>query len=200
MSFQTAYEVTAKFEGGYANSPRDKGGETFRGISRISHPKWDGWPIVDSIKADLQVVRGLMSFRDKRTWALVDAVARKKPGLSRLVADYYERVFYAKVKAWGLAERVTDKLFDLNVNLRPDSAGKVFQRAINGLAGEDVAVDGKVGPKTLARARALAPGELVMAIAKEQEKFYLVNTIPDWLDARDSFLERARWIPEASDG
>ena len=32
--FETAYYLTNKIEGGYANDQDDKGGETYRGIAR----------------------------------------------------------------------------------------------------------------------------------------------------------------------
>ena len=42
--------VTLKYEGGYSNVPGDKGGETYRGISRKSNPDWKGWKFIDKIK------------------------------------------------------------------------------------------------------------------------------------------------------
>jgi lysozyme family protein len=50
MPFEDGYKQTAQFEGGYANVPGDKGGETFRGISRRSHPNWPGWKLIDFVK------------------------------------------------------------------------------------------------------------------------------------------------------
>lgn len=37
-------------EGGYSNRKNDKGGETYRGISRKHNPNWKGWAIIDSLK------------------------------------------------------------------------------------------------------------------------------------------------------
>ncbi|MDR1308836.1 MAG: hypothetical protein LBL95_02880 [Deltaproteobacteria bacterium] len=50
MPFEDVYKKTEKFEGGYVNDPQDKGGETFRGISRKAHPDWEGWPLIDAAK------------------------------------------------------------------------------------------------------------------------------------------------------
>ena len=41
---------TLKWEGGYVNDPADRGGETYRGISRRANPNWQGWQCVDSHK------------------------------------------------------------------------------------------------------------------------------------------------------
>jgi lysozyme family protein len=49
--FDTAYAITSKNEGGYANNPNDKGGETYAGISRVNHPSWSGWTVIDAKKA-----------------------------------------------------------------------------------------------------------------------------------------------------
>jgi len=40
--FQQAFERTIGFEGGYANDPRDPGGETKYGISKRAYPALDG--------------------------------------------------------------------------------------------------------------------------------------------------------------
>lgn len=42
--------VTLRFEGGYANIPGDKGGETYCGISRSANPSWAGWEILNQYK------------------------------------------------------------------------------------------------------------------------------------------------------
>ena len=37
-------------EGGYCNVKGDTGGETYRGISRVHNPTWNGWKIIDNQK------------------------------------------------------------------------------------------------------------------------------------------------------
>ena len=46
-NYKDAIEKVLKEEGGYVKDPVDRGGETFRGISRKFFPKWEGWEIVD---------------------------------------------------------------------------------------------------------------------------------------------------------
>ena len=41
---------TLKREGGYANVTGDKGGETYRGISRKNWASWQGWATIDKVK------------------------------------------------------------------------------------------------------------------------------------------------------
>ena len=41
--FRLAYKKIEAAEGGYVNDPDDKGGETYKGISRKANPDWNGW-------------------------------------------------------------------------------------------------------------------------------------------------------------
>ncbi len=49
-AFKPAYEFAMKWEGGYVNDPDDRGGETYKGLSRPANPGWEGWKIIDSLK------------------------------------------------------------------------------------------------------------------------------------------------------
>ena len=48
--FNLAYKKLEVAEGGYVNDPDDKGGETYKGISRKANPNWAGWISIDQIK------------------------------------------------------------------------------------------------------------------------------------------------------
>jgi lysozyme family protein len=51
LSFeQNILPFVLKHEGGYANVKGDRGGETYRGISRVHNPAWIGWKTIDRIK------------------------------------------------------------------------------------------------------------------------------------------------------
>lgn len=43
-------EFTRVWESGYSNNPNDRGKETLNGISRVYHPNWKGWKLVDILK------------------------------------------------------------------------------------------------------------------------------------------------------
>ena len=45
------YRIAEKWEGGYVNDPVDRGGETYKGVTRRFNPKWAGWPLIDQYKA-----------------------------------------------------------------------------------------------------------------------------------------------------
>jgi lysozyme family protein len=199
MSFETALKHVLSFEGGYANSLTDAGGETFRGISRVSNPDWAGWAVIDSVKADLQA-KGKINFHNSASWPLVDKAVDGNPVLKRLVSERYEREYYRPVLKWGLDQAATDKLFDIRVNCGPKTGARILQRAVNRSgdpAYNRISVDGAVGPLTLAAAKRIDGLRLAAAVAKEQEAHYVKNIIPKYPNAKDLFLKRARWLPEA---
>ncbi len=47
-NFTQAYNLTSAHEGGYVNDAIDRGGETYRGISRVYHSSWKGWSNIDA--------------------------------------------------------------------------------------------------------------------------------------------------------
>lgn len=49
--FYQSYNVLAPNEGGYRNVQWDRGGETYRGISRVYHPEASIWSYIDNYKA-----------------------------------------------------------------------------------------------------------------------------------------------------
>lgn len=80
------------------------------------------------------------------------------PNLTREQAlEIYKAVYWDPLKLDGLLDqRVANKLLDMSVNMGAGQAAAYFQRALNYvLPGRPVAVDGKIGPMTLAQANAL---------------------------------------------
>lgn len=58
-NFLEAIEIVLANEGGYSNHPKDPGGETYKGISRVHHPDWHGWETLDKLEgknADLTLL------------------------------------------------------------------------------------------------------------------------------------------------
>lgn len=52
-NFKIALDKVLSREGGYINDPDDKGGETYKGISRKYNPDWKGWRIIDNTKKNI---------------------------------------------------------------------------------------------------------------------------------------------------
>jgi len=121
--FRSAFARTLKFEGGYANDPDDRGGETYRGIARKVWPSWEGWVTVDNLKyANLLL-------DDNRQ-------------LQVQVEGFYRKNFWNPIKGDSLPDPVARELFDCAVNCGIGTAVRFLQRAIG------VADDGAFGADT----------------------------------------------------
>lgn len=140
-NFDKAYSKTMTIEGGYVNDPLDKGGETYKGISRKNWPNWQGWVIVDQIKKEY----GPSTFK---------SVLDKHAILQKLVKAFYKEQFWDKNRLDQLPYKIAEELFDTGVNMGASVAARFFQEALNlcnnsGKLYPNILVDGAIGPKTL---------------------------------------------------
>ncbi len=130
--FKKAYNITSIHEGGYANVTGDYGGETYKGISRRYHPGWDGWIIIDSVKASRDLKRNEF-IKDKY--------------LDKLVEGFYELKFWRKYGCHLIADqKIANFVYDYSV-LAGVRGSTTLQKALNDL-GQNVVVDGQIGPQT----------------------------------------------------
>jgi lysozyme family protein len=183
VSFETAYAYTKSSEGGWVNDPVDAGKETFRGISRRSFPKWEGWKQIDKVNP-----------KNAKT---VDAAFAHDENMQRLVEKFYEGNFYAACATLGAPDRATAKIFDFAVNAGFTKAAKFAQEILG------VTQDGIFGPKTRQRAYeyfqvAGSEGEFLKRFAKRQADFYraIVAKNPSQAKFLRGWLIRANYIPK----
>lgn len=97
-SFDIYWENLKKYEGGYADASKDKsGGETYRGIARNVHPKWDGWPVVDAKKKSGPIKHGTVfpelegkvkSFFKKNYWDVRHGDSIKNQSVAESIVDF----------------------------------------------------------------------------------------------------------------
>lgn len=124
---------------GYVNDPDDKGGETVAGVSRVFHPGWEGWPLVDQLKGQPNFPRNLSA--DLR--------------LDGMISSFYRREFWDKLHCDDMPDHsVALELFDTGVNMSQARAGMYLQQALNllnnnGKLFSDITEDGVIGPATL---------------------------------------------------
>jgi lysozyme family protein len=141
--FKPIYDKYQKIEGSYSNDPDDRGGETWCGIARNFHPKWEGWEIVDSYK-------NVYSARQN----LVDAL-KINPMLEMLVCNFYKKEFFDAFNGDGLPQKIAAEIYDIATNAGLSTAIKYLQRMINILNRnedprfyQDINVDGNFGDAT----------------------------------------------------
>lgn len=95
--FLEAIKTTLKHEGGYANVKGDRGGETYRGISRVFHPEWAGWAIIDKLKpikhnaivSNTDLESNVRSFYYKKYWQPIKGDLIDSQRIATFLLDYY---------------------------------------------------------------------------------------------------------------
>lgn len=134
--FLQAYKITLGHEGGYTLQPN----ETYLGVDRKHHPKWQGWDVIDDMKRT-------NGFQVKH----LDA----NHMLQNMVQSFYKSEFWDKMKLDNVNDqRIANELFDTGVNAGVGFAGKSLQRVLNvankqGQYYPDLKVDGNVGNFTI---------------------------------------------------
>lgn len=139
-NFKIAFELTSQAEGGYSNSQYDKGGETWRGISRVYHPNWQGWQIIDQYKSQYK------NFVDY-LW--------EDDQLNQLVIDFYKQNFWDVMNLDNCnSQLIANELYDTGVNMGNKIAAQFLQVILNRLNKKqtlwtNIAEDGKIGNQTI---------------------------------------------------
>lgn len=130
--FEKAYAKVKKFEGGYANNPNDRGGETYAGIARVHFPKWKGWEIIDKYKQSQHSSKEL------------NKVLQGNEQLDIMVEHFYKVNFWNAIKGDEMMNQlVADNIMDFAVNSGVGRASKYAQRIVG------VTEDGEIGAKTV---------------------------------------------------
>ncbi|MBF0155454.1 MAG: hypothetical protein HQL64_17100 [Magnetococcales bacterium] len=115
--FSQAFQKTMDHEGGWCNTPGDHGGETYREISRVYHPKWPGWPLIDRLKnaSGVPVIRGA-----------------DLESLNGMVETFYRSEFWERCGCDRIGHQgVAEELFDSAVNVGVVAAQTWLQESIN---------------------------------------------------------------------
>lgn len=126
--FTQAFQLMIAHEGGYVNDPDDPGGETYKGVARKIHSKWDGWTKVDMLKRQA----GFPGNLDKDT------------ELQQDVEDFYRINFWNKIKGDDITDQeVANSIFDFGVNAGTGTSASLAQMVIGAKA------DGVIGPVSI---------------------------------------------------
>ncbi|MBL4677576.1 MAG: hypothetical protein JKY70_15445 [Mucilaginibacter sp.] len=187
--FKKAYAATMQNEGGYANDPHDRGGETWRGVARNSWGAWPGWKIVDAIKAQHPVS--------------LNAALAANTELSNMVLDFYKQNFWDPLKLDQLdSNQISLQLFDISVNMGTGRGSKMLQQAINHFrAANPIGVDGQIGPITISAANAIDHQALYDQINTLRGNFYnaIIQRDPTQERFRRSWFSRIKPFNAGSD-
>jgi lysozyme family protein len=192
--FDRAMAQVKRFEGGYVHNPNDSGGETFRGITRVSFRDWAGWPFIDAAKAEWAELPA--KGRPKMA-AFINAKFKGNATMDRLETTLYRDVFWMPFE--GVLEgRIRWKVFDTAINNDLPPAKKLLQKALNAPPlNSRLAVDGVIGPKTKLAASAAPEDVLLSNYCRAQADRYreLVRINSKNQEFLNGWLNRAAWVP-----
>jgi len=152
--FKSAFDKMLVNEGGYVNNPNDRGGETYKGISRVFNPSWTGWQLLDKID-------------DKNNI--------NNPILDEAVELFYLENYWNKLKCDNIAsDLVAFELFDTSVNMGVKGGTKLMQMVV------EAKQDGIIGVNTLNSINSLDEELLILRfkLAKVASHAYLVKKRP----------------------
>ena len=151
--FNIAYSKTKSNEGGYANNPNDKGGETYMGMSRVNNPKWAGWPIIDSYK--------------RLHGPIKTGFVIPNPQLDNLVSSYFKTEYWDKFEGDRITSQiVANIMFDFAITSGTKRSVINTQKAAN------VTADGSFGTDTLTAINKAPEKDLATKILANNQAYY----------------------------
>ena len=150
--FAAAFVLTMKAEGGYGNDPQDPGGETYKGVARKMHSKWDGWTLIDMMKKEKTFPANLNS----------------NTPLQKKIEAFYETNFWDKIRGDDIQNQdIAQSIFDFAVNAGPIVSVKLAQRIVNSKP------DGIIGVETLKKINADDPRAFMALFALRKIAHYV---------------------------
>lgn len=187
--FKKADLRRSRNEGGYANNPHDKGGETWQGVARNYHPEWAGWAIIDQIKPQCKNLKEL------------NAALFKDPQLAQLVEVFYKHGFWdiSQLDRFS-SQLLAENVYDASVNCGPAMGPRFLQQTLNALKSYGLVVDSVMGNKTFsAMADALVSlGEekVINAYVDLREAYHrgIVKSNPSQAGFLKTWLARCEWM------
>lgn len=184
-NFEHVLPHIRRWEGNYSNHSKDKGGETYAGISRKHHPNWPGWPMVDREK---------LQKGGKLPWNYLI----QDYNLEMQVKAFYQQ-YWKDAKAGEIQHQEAANIyFDLAVNSGIGRASQLLQKALNRLKVQPpLQVDGSPGPKTIAAANVVNGVSLYQAIKEERQIWYdKLKEDPDNASFYDGWIRRLSSFPD----
>lgn len=151
-NFTISLHKTLLHEGGYINDPDDRGGETYKGISRNAHKNWKGWKILDSYKYKKEFPK------------ILDTDIE----LHREIERFYLINYWNPLKADLINHQyVANSIFDFGVNAGIKTSVKLAQSII------EVETDGIIGTLTLGKLNAQDSNNFLTAFTVKKIAYYI---------------------------
>jgi len=154
MSFDSAIKLVLESEGGYSNLSADRGGETYRGITRKNFPNWKGWTIIDQYKP------------------LKHNQIINLPLLDQAIKEFYYVNFWKPLNLDLINSKIAALVFDFAVNSGNNTAARALQRVTKDTTGTQINIDGVIGKKTIDAVNQAPAKKLFDALMQYRLDFY----------------------------
>lgn len=146
---------TSSAEGAFANRKADKGGITYKGISRVYNPKWVGWNIINRYLDKYPELKIPYEGKPPASIHKLNFELNVNEELEFLIYDFYYENYYKKVGADRIGGKLAVILFDISVLQGCHRAVKTLQKVANRYFGCNLVVDGIVGSGTINKTKEL---------------------------------------------
>jgi lysozyme family protein len=179
--FMKAARIGERNEGGWCDVAGDRGGETYRGIARNSHPEWPGWPLIDAWKTINGTPHWNKVFTD-------DDI----PGLEALVIAFFKAEFWDTMKGDDInSDLFAEYFYDWYLTSQHKAVEKL-QEVL-----EISPTTGTFGPITLAKVN-VAGDDLLTKIHSRRVQYYQdhVVAVPEDKKFLAGWLERSQSLYE----
>lgn len=114
-NFDKSFNKLILTEGGYVNDPKDKGGETYLGISRVHHPDSLMWPLIDNVKE---------TYGTKE----ITKILKENDIITNEARDIYKKDYWDKFDLDNVNnQKIAHEIFDDAVNRGVKAATKTLE-------------------------------------------------------------------------
>lgn len=115
--FKIAFNRTNRFEGFYSNDPKDTGGETLYGVSRLKGaPFPEFWKLVDEYKKKPNFPSNM----------------KAEPRFMQMIEGWYKRNYWDTVRLDEVrSQRIANQLYDISVNKGAGTAKRFAGQLVN---------------------------------------------------------------------
>lgn len=119
--FKDCFNKLIMKEGEYVNDPDDAGGETYKGISRVSHPDSLIWIKVDDIK----------NFGNVTNKKDFNKILNQDEDIQKEIEKIYKEEYWDKIRLSELiSTRLACQIFNMAVNSGIKNAIKLAERTV----------------------------------------------------------------------
>jgi len=192
-NFKIAEILTGINEGGYANNPADRGGETFAGIARKFWPKWEGWKKIDAYKAEYPKLSPALKKRFTLAKWINSSAKVPSEGVTQMISDFYRVEFWLANKLDQIRDQqLANTIYDFGVNSGKGRAVQFLEQIFG------VKKDGIMDPVVIALANKANAKTIYNKYNAAREAAYRSWAVGDqaqflrsWLSRLEPYIENA---------